>query len=83
MDHKESELAEREHPFDRLMFGNRTSTPRSIRPTARKSNSNSTQEEFDFIGMLQNVDNIMGTINKFKPFVKQMSPLLDLFKKQK
>lgn len=81
MDQKESELTEREHPFDRLMFGNRSSTPKSTRPTARKSNS--TQEEFDFIGMLQNVDNIMGTINKFKPFVKQMYPLLDLFKKQK
>ncbi|MBM6618296.1 hypothetical protein [Bacillus suaedaesalsae] len=81
MKEQENEQVEREHPFDRLMFGNRNEESRNSRPVSRQTTTS--QNNFDFGSMLQNVDTIMSSINKFKPVVKQFSPLLDLLKKQK
>jgi hypothetical protein len=69
------------HRFDRLMFGDRKlpSNPGTSNQPSKPSPTN----EIDLIGMLENVDQLMGSINKFKPMVKQLSPLLDLFKAKK
>jgi hypothetical protein len=71
------------HRFDQLMFGNRKPPSNESKPTTSQGSNQSSSEEFDFMGMLQNVDQLMGSFNQFKPMVKQLSPLLDLFKSKK
>ncbi|MFZ3589212.1 hypothetical protein ACOI1C_07940 [Bacillus sp. DJP31] len=73
------------HPFDRLMFGTRR-VPVKVEEDKAEPQSTSTSkqsESFDMMTMIQNVDQLMGSVNKFKPMVKQLAPLLDLFKTKK
>jgi hypothetical protein len=69
-----------QHPFDRIMFGTKKETPKLEDKTP---STPSTTEQFDLMDMLQSVDQLMGSVNKFKPMVKQFAPLLDLFKTKK
>jgi hypothetical protein len=71
------------HRFDQLMFGNRKPRSHEANTPTNKGPNQSPSQEFDLMGMLQNVDQLMGSFNQFKPMVKQLSPLLDLFKSKK
>jgi hypothetical protein len=79
-----------QHPFDRIMFGAKREpsnvedkTPSTASTTEKTPSTPSTTEQFDFMNLIQSVDQLMGSVNKFKPMVKQFAPLLDLFKTKK
>ncbi|MFD1735298.1 hypothetical protein ACFSCX_01850 [Bacillus salitolerans] len=86
MSEQHNDQTQREHPFDRMMFGDRrprnqeaaqieTNQPTEEQPTS--------SQNYDITSMMQNVDQIMTSFRQFKPLMKQFSPLLDLFKSKK
>ncbi len=70
------------HHFDRLMFGSKR-VPSKLAEKNPSSSTSSKTEQFDMMSMIQSVDQLMGSVNKFKPMVKQLAPLFDLFKTKK
>jgi len=65
--------------FTKLMFGRRV-TNSSASITDKQSPPN---HSIDYMQLLQQVDDIMGSIDRLKPIIKDFSPLLDFFRKSK
>ncbi|RFB18248.1 hypothetical protein DZB84_04865 [Bacillus sp. HNG] len=75
----EREVSKRER-FDRLMFGPR---PRRDENRAPLKNSKANDsDEVDFNQLMGQLDDIMTSIGKIKPAIKDLSPLLDFFRKK-
>ncbi|WP_412968671.1 hypothetical protein [Fredinandcohnia sp. 179-A 10B2 NHS] len=74
-------------PFDRLMFGNgnRNRSRSSSRSNKQEEVADSTEmlgDQVDFAQLMKQADDIMTSINKIKPVFKDLSPLLDYFRKK-
>lgn len=78
---KENEYRDR---FSQLMFG---PFPSSQMPTpehhgtGERENSPPLAREFDFAQFVENVDTLVSSLQKLKPLVRKITPLMDLFKK--
>lgn len=68
-------------PFDRLMFGPRPAKRNEKNASEKKSNQNPT-DEVDFNQLMEQISDIMTSIDKIKPALKDLSPLLDYFRKK-
>jgi hypothetical protein len=66
-------------PFDQLMFGQRVKNVKSVEDQGEVNKENSTA---DFSHLLGQLDDIMTSINNIKPAIKELSPLLDYFRKK-
>ncbi|MEH7381715.1 hypothetical protein V7138_14730 [Bacillus sp. JJ1533] len=66
--------------FDRLMFGPRAR--RDERKAAEKNTKEIKTDEVDFNQLMNQIDDIMTSISKIKPALKDLSPLLDYFRKK-
>ncbi|MBE4909355.1 hypothetical protein IMZ08_14990 [Bacillus luteolus] len=68
-------------PFTRLMFGN---SPRFSQSANKNSEEVPAQpsNQVDYMSLMKQVDEIMGSVNRIKPMFKEIGPLLDLFKKR-
>ncbi|MFT4412516.1 hypothetical protein ACLM5H_01525 [Fredinandcohnia humi] len=75
-----NEKEEIHDPFDRLMFGNRSR--RSSVPIRMEKHKEIEKNNVDYGHLLKQVDDIMTSINNIKPAFKQLSPLLDYFRKK-
>ncbi|MCH1625881.1 hypothetical protein [Fredinandcohnia quinoae] len=78
-DPKEPSL--RDDPFSRLMFGNRQQRGTDEeRPEPIQKDENN---QIDYSQLMNQFDEIMASVDKIKPAVKQLSPFLKFFKKKK
>ncbi|MFC4320665.1 hypothetical protein [Litchfieldia salsa] len=94
-----SEISEKDEainygdPFTRMMFGANSigrfrENHQDIvddKPTA-DLDKDSTQQQIDYnqyYQLMQQVDDIIGTVERMKPVFRELSPLLDFFKKWK
>ncbi|QOR67560.1 hypothetical protein IM538_05310 [Cytobacillus suaedae] len=68
-------------PFTRLMFGN---SPRFPQQPDKNNEQLPSQpnNQVDYMSLMKQVDEIMGSVNRIKPMFKELGPLLDLFKKR-
>ncbi|MCC3355598.1 hypothetical protein [Bacillus sp. REN16] len=62
--------------FDRLMFGQRD------RSAGNKEQEIKKEDAVDFNKLMGQIDEIMTSIDKIKPALKDLSPLLDYFRKK-
>lgn len=62
--------------FDRLMFGPRAEKVENATPEENKVDG------VDYNQLMGQIDGIMTSINKIKPALKDLSPLLDYFRKK-
>lgn len=62
--------------FDRLMFGSRAKKVEEDAPEVTK------EDGVDFNQLMGQIDEIMTSIDKIKPALKNLSPLLDYFRKK-
>ncbi len=78
---KHNGLQESPDPFTRLMFGN---SPRFSQPPNKNSEEAPSQpsHQVDYMSLMKQVDEIMGSVNRIKPMFKEIGPILDLFKKR-
>lgn len=67
--------------FDRLMFGPRSAKRNENVPSEAKSNQNHA-DGVDFNQLMGQINDIMTSIDKIKPALKDLSPLLDYFRKK-
>lgn len=67
--------------FDRLMFGPRGTTRNENKVQDENSNQSNT-EGVDFNQLMGQISDIMTSIDKIKPALKDLSPLLDYFRKK-
>ncbi|OZM58249.1 hypothetical protein CIB95_01360 [Lottiidibacillus patelloidae] len=77
-----------EDPFSQLMFGGEFPPPTQNQPQNMNqpgSLQNSLQQQLqnvDIESLANNINNMMSLANELGPVVKQLSPLLELFKKK-
>jgi hypothetical protein len=67
--------------FSRLMFG--PFPPRQNQNTENQVGNDSRSlhsQEFDLIQLMENIDTLVSSFEKFKPLMKKITPLFDLFK---
>ncbi|WP_078548118.1 hypothetical protein [Litchfieldia alkalitelluris] len=82
-----NENTETVDPFTRLMFGGKR--PRSfedVTKTEEVSKSTTDDQNMDFTQyytLMEQVDDILGSYNRIKPVIKELSPLLNFIKKWK
>lgn len=69
-------------PFDRLMFGNRSRSRNSNDQEEVAASTEMQGDQVDFAQLMKQADDIMTSINKIKPVFKELSPLLDFFRKK-
>ncbi|MEH7226804.1 hypothetical protein V7112_23690 [Bacillus sp. JJ1566] len=62
--------------FDRLMFGQRARKVENEAPEVKN------KDGVDFNQLMGQIDDIMTSIDKIKPALKDLSPLLDYFRKK-
>lgn len=60
--------------FSQLMFG--TFPPQRNHPQNKEE-----EPEIDFMQIINQIDSIIGSLNELKPMLKQLTPLLNIFKK--
>lgn len=68
-------------PFDRLMFGPRPTKRNENKATEEKSHQNH-DDGVDLNQLMGQISDIMTSIDKIKPALKDLSPLLDYFRKK-
>jgi len=68
-------------PFDRLMFGPRPAKRNKDEASEETSNQNHA-DGVDFNQLMGQISDIMTSIDKIKPALKDLSPLLDYFRKK-
>jgi hypothetical protein len=68
-------------PFDRLMFGARPAKRNENKESVEKSNQNHA-DGVDINQLMGQISDIMTSIDKIKPALKDLSPLLDYFRKK-
>ena len=64
-------------PFSRLMFGPNKRSQSQSAPDQPQQNT-----QADYYKLMQQFDEIMGSVNRIKPMFKEFSPLLNFFKKK-
>ncbi|MDF0728604.1 hypothetical protein PY093_18370 [Cytobacillus sp. S13-E01] len=64
-------------PFSRLMFGPNKRSQSQSTPDQPQQNT-----QVDYYQLMQQFDEIMGSVNRIKPIVKEFTPLLNFFKKK-
>jgi hypothetical protein len=67
--------------FSRLMFG--PFPPRQNQNTQNQGGNDDRSlhsQEFDLIQIMENIDTLVSSFEKFKPLMKKITPLFDLFK---
>jgi hypothetical protein len=69
-------------PFTRLMFGNSSRFPQQQASENKETIQPQQQNQVDYMHLMKQVDEIMGSVNRIKPMIKEFGPLLDLFKKR-
>ncbi|MBD8067545.1 hypothetical protein [Bacillus sp. PS06] len=76
-------------PFTRMMFGvnrpqrNLDNQVTNV-PTNESTHGTSQQTDFtQYYSLMQQVDDIIGSVERMKPMLKEITPLLDFFKKWK
>ncbi|MFD1779665.1 hypothetical protein ACFSFW_13455 [Fredinandcohnia salidurans] len=68
-------------PFDRLMFGPR-GTRRHKNKVPDENSNQSNSDGVDLNHLMEQISDIMTSIDKIKPALKDLSPLLDYFRKK-
>ncbi|WP_010283379.1 hypothetical protein [Bacillus timonensis] len=66
--------------FDRLMFGTRARRDEN-KPPVKNMIENKT-DEVDFNQLMGQLDDIMTSIEKIKPAIKELSPIFNFFRKK-
>jgi hypothetical protein len=63
--------------FSRLMFG-----PFPPRQAIKKDETNFSEppHQIDFMQLMKDIDTLVSSFEKFKPIIKQITPLFNLFK---
>lgn len=69
-------------PFTRLMFGSNRHGRGAPMEQGNEDKVND-QNQVDYVQLMTQLDEIMGSVNRIKPMLKELSPLLDFFKKKK
>jgi|GEM_PF-702346 len=82
MDYENKEI-EYQDRFSRLMFGAfpPPQTPTREQVEREYANPSASAQEVDFVQLMENVNAIVSSLEKLKPLIKKISPLMDLFKK--
>ncbi|KZZ83731.1 hypothetical protein [Bacillus sp. SJS] len=71
--------------FDQLMFGSRQEKIDKKMDEAPKdsmSDSNEDEDQLEYMKIMMQVDDIMGSLKEMKPMFKKLSPMLDIIKKK-
>ncbi|TCP29761.1 YppG-like protein [Scopulibacillus darangshiensis] len=80
-----NEQNERLDPFTQLMFGPSMAPPspqpQSQQPDNQEKQSSNKNNQFDLDKIMNGADQLFKVIDKTGPMLKQISPLLNLFKK--
>lgn len=78
----EEQSNNRRDRFSQFMFGTRPQqkSNEEAQP-AKETEEQPNGQEIDFIQIMSQIDSIMGSINELKPMFKQITPLLNIFKK--
>lgn len=64
-----------------MMFGRRPETAAdTVNPAPEEEKTD--ENQLDYMKIMMQVDDIMGSWNDIKPVFKQLSPMLDLIKKK-
>ncbi|MCA1031051.1 hypothetical protein LCL95_08460 [Bacillus timonensis] len=70
-------------PFTRLMFGPNRKQNYPNESTSENTENNLQVNQIDYLQLMQQAEDIMNSYNRIKPMIKELSPLLDFFKKDK
>jgi hypothetical protein len=77
----QNEVNEYNDRFSRLMFGSFPSRQAMTEHKTDETNYSDPLHQIDLMQLMQDIDTIVSFFEKFKPIVKQITPLFKLFKK--
>ncbi|WP_026693270.1 hypothetical protein [Peribacillus kribbensis] len=69
--------------FAEFMFGRKPEAPSSKKETSTAQKLTDLTANIDLDQLFTHVDSIMNIYSQFKPAIKQLSPVIQLFKKKK
>lgn len=83
-DNDEPESSPAADPFTQLMFGNRV-PPRyrnQQQKQVKEEEKKSDESEVNYFTLMEQIDDIMVSLENLKPVLKQFSPIMDYIKKK-
>jgi hypothetical protein len=69
-------------PFTRLMFGGNPPNRTKYQEHTYKSDV-ATDNKSDYYQLMEQIDEIMGSVDRIKPIINELTPLLNFFRKSK
>jgi hypothetical protein len=67
--------------FSRLMFGPFPPRQAVTEHSKDRSDTSEPAQEIDFVKLMEDINTLVSSFEKFKPIINKITPLFDLFKK--